>query len=168
MPRMVDLNATTYWWVTGDAGIANPDAVSAAVLTAARNISAYVVASTKVAPTSSDTVSEKGITDTANAVVPIIGNYEGNLVLFRDFTAGAPTVNDPLTTIAAASGIVGWIVKRMGKASSAAAAAADRVDVYKFTTDTPQKSGGEGDGYLKAVIPLFPAGVFRVETALVV
>jgi len=167
LPRMVDLNVTTYWWISGDAGIANPDAVSAAVLTAAKNISPYVVATTNVGPTSSDTVSEKGITDTSNAVVPIIGNYEGSLVLFRDLTAGVPTVNDPLTTIGATSGLVGWIVKRIGKASGAAAAAADKVDVYKFTTDTPVKSGGQGDGYLKATVGLLPAGTFRVETTLV-
>jgi len=163
---MVDLNVTTYWWIAGDAGIANPDAVSAAVLTAAKNISAYVVSSTSVGPTSSDTVSEKGITDTSNAIVPIIGNYEGSLVLFRDFTAGVATANDPLTTIGATSGLVGWIVKRVGQGSAAAAAAAQKVDVYKFMTDVPVKSGGQGDGYIKVTVPLLAQGTFRVETTL--
>lgn len=161
MPRMVDLNATTYWWVTGEA-----EPATAAAVTAGVNISQYVVASTKVGPTSSDTVSEKSITDTSNAVVPVIGNYEGTLVLFRDLTAGAPTANDPLATIAAASGVVGWIVKRVGYASTVAAAAAQKVDRFKFMTDTPQKSGGEGDGYLKVTIPLLQQGSYKVEVAL--
>lgn len=167
MARIVDLNVTTYWWIAGDAGIANPDAVSAAVLTSAKNISQFVTAATRIGPTASDTVSEKGITDVANSVIPIMGNYEGTLVLFRDLTAGAPTANDPLTTIGAAAGIAGWIVRRTGFASSAAAAATQKVDVFKFVTDNPQKSGGEGDGFLKVTIPLLQQGVFRIETALV-
>lgn len=166
MARTIDLNVTTYWWIAGDAGIANPDAVSAAVLTAAKNISQYVHASTKVGPTASDTVQDKGITDTANVDTPVIGNYEGTLVLFRDLTAGAPTANDPLTVIGSAAGVVGWVVRREGFASSTAAAAAQKVDVFKFATDTPQKSGGTGAGMLKVTIPLFQQGVMRVETAL--
>ena len=161
MARMVDLATTTYWWVPGSTVPA-----TAASVTAGVNISQYVVASTKVAPASSDTVSEKSITDTSNAVVPIIGNYEGNLVLFRDLTAGVATANDPLTTIGAASGVVGWIVKRVGFASTVAAAAAQKVDRYLFMTDTPQKSGGEGDGYLKVTIPLLQQGTYSVEVAL--
>lgn len=167
MPRIVDLNTTTYWWVPGDTGIANPDAVSAAVLTSTLNISPFVVTTTSINPVSSDTVTEKGITDTSNAVVPTIGNFEGTLVLFRDLTAGAPTANDPLTTIGATAGIVGWIVRRIGFASTTAAAATQKVSVFKFMTDNPQVSGGQGDGYLKATIPLLQQGTFRVQTALV-
>jgi len=167
MARTIDLNVTTYWWIAGDAGIANPDAVSAAVLTAAKNISPYVHASTAVGPKSSDTATDKGITDTSNIVVPTIGNYEGTLVLFRDLAAGVPSANDPLTTIGNAAGIVGWIVRREGFASTVAAAAAQKVDVFKVATDTPQKSGGTGNGMLKVTIPLLQQGVMRVETALV-
>ena len=161
MPRMVDLATTTYWWVAGDAEPTTATATAAGV-----NFSQYVVATTKVGPVSSDTVNEKSITDTSNSVVPIIGNYEGNLVLFRDLTAGAPTANDPLTTIGAASGVVGWLVKRVGYTSTTAMAAAQKVDRFKFMTDTPQKSGGEGDGYLKVTIPMLQQGVYRTEIAL--
>jgi hypothetical protein len=163
---MIDLNVTTYWWVPA-ANITDPSSVSAATLTAARNISAYVHASTRVAPTASDTVSERGITDTANSVVPTIGNYEGSLTLFRDYTSGAPTANDPLTTIGAEAGIVGWIVKREGVASSTAAATGQIVQVYKFATDNPQTTGGNGEGYLKVTIPLHPQGSFDVNSTLV-
>lgn len=161
MARMVDLAATTYWWV---AGTTKPTAATA--VTAGANISQYVVASTRVGPTASDTVNEKSITDTSNCVVPIIGNYEGMLVLHRDLTSGAPTSNDPLTTIGATSGVVGWLVKRVGYASTVAAAAGQKVDMFLFMTDTPQKSGGEGDGYLKVTIPLLQQGQYSVELAL--
>ena len=161
MPRMVDLATTTYWWTSGET---EP---TTAVLTAASvNISAYVVASTKFGSTSSDTVNEKSITDTQNSVVPIIGNSEATLVLFRDLTAGVPTANDPLTTIGKTSGIVGWITKRVGFVSTTAATAGHFVDRGKYMTDVPVKSGGEGDGYLKVTIPMLQQGVYRTEIAL--
>lgn len=166
MARMIDLNVTTYWWVPA-ASITDPAAISAAALTSAKNISQYVHASTRVGPTSSDTVSERGITDTANTVVPTIGNYEGTLVLFRDYDAGTVSANDPLTTIGGAAGIVGWVVKREGHSAATAAATAQKVDAYLFATDNPQKSGGQGDGYLKVTIPLHQQGRFKVESTLV-
>lgn len=167
MPRTADLGLTTYWWIPGVDGIANPDAVSAAVLTSLLNVSANVVTTTSVNATSSDTISEKGITDTANSSVPTIGNYEGQLELFRDLAAGVPSANDPLTTIGKASGIVGWVVRREGFANTVAAAVGQFVDVFLFMTDTPRKSGGTGNGFLKVTVPLLAQGVFRIETALV-
>jgi len=167
MPRTADLGLTTYWWVPGVAGIVNPLSPSAAALTAAKNISQYVVTSTSVNPTSSDTISEKGITDTANASVPTVGNYEGTLVLFRDLAAGVPSVNDPLTTIGSVSGVVGWIVRRTGFTNLTAAAATQKVDLFLMMTDTPQKSGGTGDGYFKVTVPMLAQGVFGMEVALV-
>ena len=166
MPRIVDLNITTYWWVE-ESAITDPDAISAATLTAAANISEYVVGSTRIGATASDTVSEKGITDITNVVVPTVGNYEGTLVAFRDYTTGAPTADDVLTTVAAQSGVVGWIVRRVGKASDEAAAAGDVVEAYKFMTDNPQTSGGTGEGFLKATIPLLQQGQFRTASTLV-
>ena len=167
MARLIDLNVTTYWWVA-TADITNTAAISAAKLTAAANISQYVVSTTSVGPTASDTVNERSITDVSNVVVPTIGNYEGNLVLFRDYTTGAPTASDVLTTIAGSAGVTGWLVKRVGLPSTTAAAASQKiVFVGKFTTDSPQVSGGSGDGYIKATIPLLQAGTFATEVTLV-
>jgi hypothetical protein len=166
MPRTVDLGTTTYWWVPGVAGIANPAAPTAAALTTTLNISNYVVTTTSVNPTASDTVTEKGITDVSNAVVPTVGNYEGTLVLFRDLAAGVPSANDPLTTIGATSGIFGWLVRRVGFASTVAATAAQKVDLFLFMTDSPQLTGGQDDGYLKVTIPLLQQGTFKLQVAL--
>lgn len=161
MARIVDLNVTTYWWVAGET-----EPTTAAAVTAGKNISQYTASTTDINPDASDTVSEKGITDTSNSAVPIIGNYHGTLVLFRDLTAGAPTADDPMTTIGAVSGVVGWIVRREGYASTVAATAAQKVDRFKFMTDSPQTSGGTGQGYLKVTIPMLQQGTFRQQVAL--
>lgn len=168
MPRIVDLGITTYLWVPTAAGIADPNAPTATELTATgvKNLSQYVVTSTNVAPASSDTTNEKSITDTSNVVVPTIGNYEGNLVLFRDFTSGAPATTDLLATFSNA-GIVGWIVRRVGKASTVAVAAADVVDCFLFMTDNPQVMGGSGEGFLKLTVPLLQQGRFSIGKAVV-
>ncbi|MGN6245112.1 MAG: hypothetical protein ACTHQ3_15780 [Motilibacteraceae bacterium] len=159
MPRMVDLGVTQYLWVTTLADVTSP---TVAELTAGKDISQFVVTSTSVGPTASDTVNEKGITDTSNAVVPTIGNYEGNLVLFRDYTAGVPTTGTDVMETFNAAGIVGYLCKRVGKPAATAASASEKYDVYKFMTDTPQPSGGQGDGYLKLTVPLLQQGSFKL------
>ena len=163
MPRMVDLGITKYSWVTTIANIAAPTVTE---LTAGKDISPYVVTTTAVGPTASDTVNERAITDTSNAVVPTIGNYEGNLVLFRDYTAGVPTTGTDVMETFSAAGILGYLVRRVGKPASTAFASADVVEVYKFLTDTPQPSGGQGDGYLKLTVPLLQQGQFNVKATV--
>ena len=160
MARIVDLNVTTYYWVPGDTGIADVNAPTAVEITAGENISQYVVTSTSVMPAASETVNERSVTDTANVVVPTIGNYEGTLVLFRDFTSGAATADDLLATFTGRP--VGFIVRRVGKPASTAVAASDVVDVFKFMADNPQTQGGTGEGYLKLTVPLLQQGVFAV------
>ena len=58
------------------------------------------------------------------------------------------------------------MVRRVGKASTEPAAAAEVVEAYLFLTDNPQVSGGTGDGYLKATIPLLQQGVFSTAHTL--
>ena len=168
MARTVDLAVTRYDWVPGVAGLTTPSSPKVTELVAGtvKNISPYVLGTTAINPTSSDTVSEKGITDMANVNVPTIGNYEGNLVLFRDLASGVPTANDPWDIFTAA-GIAGWIVRRIGLPySTAYAATTQKVDVFLFTTDNPQPSGGQSDGYLKLTVPLLAAGTFYMNVAL--
>lgn len=168
MARTVDLNVTRYDWIVGDAGLTTPDAPKVTELTAAgaKQISPFVVTTTQVGPTSSDTVSEKGITDTSNVSVPTIGNYEGNLVLFRDLDAGVPSADDPWDIFTGA-GVLGWLVRRIGLPASTAYAVGQKVEVYKFMTDNPQPSGGQGDGYLKLTVPLLQQGTFATNVATV-
>jgi len=169
MPRMIDLGVTRYDWIPLAAGLTTPLAPKVTELTLAKAISPYVVTTTSVNPTASDTVSEKGITDTSNAVVPTVGNYEGSLTLFRDLTAGTgvPSANDVMTTIGNAAGIVGWLVRRVGLPAATAYAVGQKVSVFLFMSDTPIPSGGAGDGYLKVVIPLLQQGSYAVEVTTV-
>ena len=159
MARIVDLNVTRYDFVPGVTGLTTPNAPKVTELSAGtvKALSPYVVTTTNINPTASDTVNEKGITDTSNAVVPTIGNFEGSLVLFRDFTTGAPTANDPMS-IFTGVGVVGWIVRRLGLPASTAWAVGQKVDVFLVMSDNPQQSGGQGDGYLKLTCPLLQQG----------
>lgn len=164
MPRIVDLGVTRYDWVAGDTGIADFTAPSAAVLNGATAValSPFVVSTTSVMPEASDTVNERSIVETANVVVPTVKNYSGTLVLFRDFTNGAPTADVDLLETFNDAGIVGWLVRRVGKAAADDYAAADVVDVFKFMTDSPQVMGGTSEGYLKMTVPLLQQGSFKV------
>lgn len=168
MPRIVDLGVTQYTWLPGSATLTTPSAPKLSDITGGSpvNLSAYVVTTTDIKVDSSDTVTEKGITDTSNAVVPTIGNYSGNLVLFRDYTSGAPTANDPMDTFTG-SGVAGWLIRRLGKAASTALAVSDVVDVFLFMTDNPNQTGGKGDGYLKLEVPLLQQGTFYQGVTMV-
>lgn len=159
MARIVDLNVTRWDFIPGVAGLTTPSAPKVTELSAAgaKALSPFVVTTTNVNPTASDTVSEKGITDTSNAVVPTIGNFEGSLVLFRDYTSGEPTVNDPMS-IFTGVGVVGWLVRRLGLPASTAWAVGQKVDVFLVMSDNPQQSGGQGEGYLKLTCPLLQQG----------
>lgn len=167
MARIVDLGVTQYLWIEGVDGIVNELAPTVAELTAGVNISPQVVTTTTLDAAASDTVNERSVTDVSNAVVPTVGNYEGQLVMFRDFTAGAPTATDPLTVIGKAQGAVGWIARRVGKPASTAATAADLYDLFLVMIDNPQTSGGTGEGYLKATFPLLQQGRFAKAVAVV-
>lgn len=168
MPRIVDLGVTRYDWIPGVAGLTTPNAPKLTELTAtgAKAISPFVLTTTSVNPTASDTVSEKGITDVSNAVVPTIGNYEGALNLFRDFTAGKPTAATDLASVFT-QGAVGWLVRRIGKAASDPLVVGDVVDVFLFMVDAVSKTGGQGEGYLKLNVTLLQQGSFALDKAIV-
>ena len=168
MARIVDLNVTRYDWVPLVGGLTTPSGPKVTELTAVtvKALSQYVVTTTNVNPTGSDTVNERAITDNANVVVPTIGNYEGSLVLFRDYSAGTPTANDPLA-IFTGSGIVGWIVRRIGLPASTAYAVGQKVDVFLFMSDNPQASGGAAEGYLKLTVPLLQQGQMYLDATTV-
>jgi hypothetical protein len=168
MARLVDLGVTRYDWIPGDTGLTTPATPKVTELSAGttKALSAYTVTTTTLNPGASDTVSEKGITDTTNAVAPTIGNFEGQLVLFRDYTAGVPTATDPLTIFTGA-GVLGWIVRRLGLPASTAWAVGQKVDVFKVLSDNPQQSGGQADGYLKLTVPLLQQGVMYLGVTTV-
>jgi len=165
MPRIVDLGVTRWDWVPGNSPFANPLAPKVSEISAATavNLSPYVVTTSSMNAVASDTVNERSIAETANVVVPTVGNYEGTLTLFRDYADGEPTDVDPFDLFKSA-GIVGYLVRRVGKPSTTAYAAGDIVDIFKVMTDNPQASGGAGDGYLKVTVPMLQQGFMSLAT----
>lgn len=157
---------TTIWWVP-IATAYNPDAPSAAVLTAARNISCAIVNGYTVNATGSDTDDSKSICDSANVQTPTFRNYEGNITFFRD-----SNVADIASDYSKAfqffknKGAEGWIVRRLGKLSSVAAAVGDVVSSYRFISDNPQDIVGEA-GPIQMTVPFLPQGQMSLYKTVV-
>jgi len=162
--RLVDNGITRYDWipVTADSpGIADPDNPTIAELSAGTNITLMVARATSINAAASDTVNDPGVVETANIVVPSLGNYEGTLVLFRSYANGTLDDDDLGTTIRA--GGMGFVVRRLGKSYDVAHDPADTVSLFKFLPDNPSSSGGSGDGYVKSTYPLLQQGVMAID-----
>lgn len=163
MARSIDLLVTRYDWVTT---IADPLAPTVAELTAGAALSIYLTASTKFGAADSDTVSEKGITDNTEIVVPTIQKAEAMLEWFRDLTSGAASAND-LSTKFAAANETGYLVRRIGLPYTTAYIAAQKIEIGKFIADQPVYSAGSGSGYLKATTKLLPAGFYKANITVI-
>ena len=87
---MTILNRFSVWLAVAGAMLA-----AWVVLTAGKNISTFVHASTSIKPASSDTVQDKGITDTANIDTPIIGTRSACAIALPDATPTRSPVNSP-------------------------------------------------------------------------
>lgn len=117
----------------------------------------------------SDTTNERSVCQTNNVVTPTIGNYMGNMVLFRDWDETDPMnpewsaddVNEWLNFLDS-----GWFVRRFGLPFDAAWADGQVVEVYKFIADAVQTNGGVGDGFLKATVPLLPQGTATTKAVI--
>lgn len=162
MARMVDLAVTTYWWVTT---IANPNAPTAAEITAGKNISSFLTTATSFGADDSDTVSEKSITETSQIDVPTVQKYMASLEYFRDYTTNAPSTSD-LSTVFAGQNEQGYLVRRIGFPSSTAIASGQKVEVGKFIADVPKYRGGEGNGFVKASVKLLQQGFYTASATI--
>lgn len=163
MPRFVDNAVTRLSWVEGDIGITDVSAPTVAQLNAGVDLTCVMVSTYEVRADASDTTNERAVCEEANVVAPTIKNYMGNLILFRQINASTfvPETSDPLNVFE--FGVIGWFVRRLGAAFDTAWAANDQVEVYKFMSDVPQPTGGTGEGYLKATVPLLQQGTFDIK-----
>lgn len=158
---------TTLWWVPiGTVGF-NPDSPSAAVLTPARNVSNAVVSGYTLNPTDSDTDDSTSIADGANSQTPTFANYEGNITFFREGDL-ANTTSDYAKAFAffKQPDAEGYWVRRVGFRSNVAAAAAQEVDVFHFSSDVPQDVVGDS-GPIQFTVPFLPQGKMVLSKALV-
>jgi hypothetical protein len=154
MAKMVDIQVTKLLWVTTIADITAP---TAAELTAGKDLTPYMVTSYKVSFEGSSIITEAGVADGIEINAPSRAKYSGNLVLYRDFTAGVPSTSDPVAIFAGAYE-QGYFCRRIGLAYTTAAIAAQKWEVYAFTADKPQIEGGTEAGFLKVTVPLISAG----------
>lgn len=165
MAKMMSPN-TTIWWVTDVAY--NPDAPSAAKLTAAANISCAIVSGYTLNATDSDTDDSTSICDASNAGVPTFYNYEANITFFRDADL-VTTTTDFAKAFAFFKGgkSTGYLVRRVGYLSTVAAAAGQKVSSYKVISDNPQDVVEDG-GPVQYTVPFLPQGKMALNITLVV
>lgn len=166
MAKMMSPN-TTIWWVTDVAY--DPDVPSALKLTTAANISCAVVSGYTLNPTDSDTDSSTSICDGANIEVPTYYNYEGNITFFRDADLAA-TTSDYAKAFAffktRGNTAGGYLVRRIGYASTVAAAVSQVVSSFKFISDNPQDVVEDG-GPIEFTTPFLPQGKMSLNKTLV-
>lgn len=163
MPKKVDIGVTRLAWVPGDSPFADYQAPEVAELSVpgVRDLTCMMVTSYEVRMDGSDTTNERSVCQTNNVVTPTIGNYMGNLVLFRDWDESDPmnpdwTEDDVLEWLAYLD--TGWFTRRLGFAYDHPWEDGQKIELYKFQSDNVQTSGGTGDGNLKATVPLLQQG----------
>lgn len=166
MARLVDQGVTRLTWVPGEDGIADVSAPTLTELATGMDLTCVMVTTYEVRADGSDTTAERAVCETANVDTPTIQNYMGRFDLFRQWDSQTQqwTGDDALDALA--FGDIGYFVRRLGLPHDADYADAQQVEVYKFMVDTPQVQGGTGEGYLKAVVPLFKQGSFNVKATV--
>lgn len=157
---------TTLWWVT-DAAY-DPDNPSAAKLTTAANISCAVVTGYNVNPTDSDVDNTTSICDGANVETLTSYNYDGSITFFRegDLTNTTSDYAKAWTFFKHKTGQSGYIVRRLGKLSSAPAAVGDVVSSFKFIADNPQDVVGD-NAPIQFTVAFLPQGKMSLAKTLV-
>lgn len=154
----------------GTPQIADVDNPTVAELNGGKNLSQYLLSTTVLGTTASDTTKERDITAAGNAESPTIGNYQGNFVLFRDGGEDAQGKfafsEDDLLELFPEAGVSFTAVKRTGPVWTKDYAAGDKVEVYRFQSDNPMQSGGTQDGMLKLTVPGLPQGDFSPNSTV--
>ena len=165
MAKMMSPN-TAIWWVPDSANL-SITAPSAALLTAARNISCAVVSGYTLNATDSDTDDSTSICDGANVDVPTFYNYEANITFFREGdTANVTSDFYKAFQFFKTGKQLGWLVRRVGYVSTVAAAATQKVSIYKVMSDNPQDVVEDG-GPIQYTVPFFPQGSMALNVTLV-
>jgi hypothetical protein len=136
MGKMMSPNTRIDWIEATTYDPLNP---SAALFSAATNISCAIETGYKLNPTKSDTNNKKSICEDANVENPVRYNYEGDLTFFREGDLADTT--SPFSIAFAFFGTVrktGYLVRRTGLSNSAVVAVAQKVDSFKFISDYPK------------------------------
>lgn len=149
-----------------DARPENFGAITPTEANAGEDISDLVLTTSVLGPSGSDTVAEKVWSSKGNAEAFGASNFSGNqLIIHRYFdteTGQAEATKDKAWAAAYAKGTELRILTRTsGKDSHADFAEDDEYRYIEYTTDDPQYA--EGEGYIKATIPLAYSGVHALD-----
>lgn len=154
------LNPNTTIWVIDEADVLNIKTLKAGDLTAeGTNISCAIVRGYTLNPTDSDTDDSASICDSGNVENRLYDNYEGELTMFRD-----ADVDDATSVFNIAFEYFKqpdrrfWVVRRLGKKNTEAAAVGDEVEAFLFTNDRIRSVDGGDDGPVQFTVPLLQAG----------
>lgn len=153
--RLIDIAVTKILVLT--TAPSAPNAPTVAELTAGKDITPILTSGTEIDFEDSEVVTELGFADGQKVEAPSLGSFKVQLNMFRLWTTGAPGTDDPSVTFTDNYPTL-WVYKRVGLASSAAVAAAQKFTYFKITADRPREPAGVG-GFTKMMVKGLPQGV---------
>lgn len=155
------LNPNTTLLVIDEANVVDPDAISITVLNGvnAVNISCAVTRGYSLNPTDSDTDDTASICDTGNVQNRLFDNYEGELTMFRDANiADNTSVFNIAFNYFIAPDKRFYVIRRVGKKSTAAFAVGDLYEAFLFVNDRTRSVDGGDSGPIQFTVPLLAQG----------
>lgn len=162
--KVLDLALEKTAWVTTISNLAAP---TVAELNAGKDLSCLLTPAYLVDFADSDTVGpERAMCEFANTTTATVANYEGNLVVFRSYTAGVKDATDVQNIFVPGAYAIGYFVRRTGLPTATAWAIGQKVDIFKFQHDNPKLKGGANEGYLKGNVKLLPQGVYQCDATV--
>ena len=129
------------------------------------NISPAVTDDYTLNMTDSATDTSLAIIDNASVSTPTYYNYEASLDGFRDENLTATSSYNKFRDLFATADVKYYLIKRVGKAHSAAFAAGDEVSIYGVKTDFPVDLVGDGE-MLRIGARFLTSGEVRVNVAV--
>ena len=128
---------TGIWFVPAAGGPTNASAMTSTMINAGVNLSCAIETGYKLNPIASDKDASKTICDSGNVDNFTFDNYDASLTFFRDNGVNAITAFVNAWALLKTAGQVGYLARRLGKLSTAAAAAADIFSVFAVESDQP-------------------------------
>ena len=163
------LNPNTTLWVIDAEDVLDITAISAddingdpsatPAVEGALNFSSAVVRGYTLNPTDSDTDDSASISDSGNVENRLYDNYEGELTMFRDadvddttsiFNQAFEYFKEPDRRF--------YVIRRVGKRNTEAAATGDEVEAFLFTNDHIRSVDGGDDGPIQFTVPMLQQG----------
>lgn len=148
-----------------DGAFANPHAPLVAELNNTNmviNISCAVNDEYDINLTSPDTDESISVCDISAVATPTFANYSVGFDIFRDEDFDATGVYNKAYAMTKHSGVVYWVIVRIGKAQGTPFAVGDIVSLFKIKTDYPADVLDAGSP-MQLTVRTKPTGDFEVE-----